>query len=728
MNIFRIILILTVLATVIGSQECQSQWVTFTSANTSGVQANSVRKIRRDPNGNIWFATENGLFMRNSQNGTWTRYHQTANGIGSNQVNDIFISSGGTVVLATDNGISIRSGSTFNNIGVADGLPSPIVTGVSWANTSQYWVCTYGGGIARRLGNALSGYTFSIYSTATGLPTNFYRCVFRASTGQLWFGTSNHGIVERVNGDWIQHTMDDGLAGNTILDIIEDGSGTLWLACTGGLTRLVGGEWESITASEGLHSTNYFTVADMGNGEVWAGGENGIDILLNGQPVGHISSSDGLNSNAVSAICRESTDRVWAGHLELGASMKDSGIWLNMSSGRGLSSNSIYSNPVVVGDNIHFGTHGITTYDGVNWLRNGFSMSQSISQLWGTDDGRLWASGYSTYGFTFSGGWSNQTKPDNNTFGLPMLSFSNGTQWYCASDGVYRRNQWGEMTKFLSDTHLTGFRPRNIMADRHGTIWIISENGLCRYEGLQWQCYEVPDVPKDKLVLHPTSLAISPQGNPMFVAHKTKLGTTMPGFYIVELRAIVNHRLYHTLHSIDDWGNASSNIKLASDSSGGIWIAGSDLNTSTAPACIQFTSSGEVHRHYRTDGIASNMIRGMLDDGNGYMWLTTDAGVSRAPLLALSSHETVSIPSTGSSMSVYPNPSRDFFTIELKSNHAVDELVVTDMKGSEILRLPISLTPYQNSRVHLDLGMLPRGMFLLTPSKSPELTTRIVIN
>jgi len=725
----RSILILMLLAAVLDSRECISQWVTFTSANTSGIQANSVNKIRKALNGNLWFATENGLFFRDVHQSTWTRYHNTGNGIPSNLVNDVFVSPSGGIVIATDNGVSIRSTSSFVNIGVEHGLPSPYVTGITGSNTTQFWVCTYGGGIAQRTGSPSAGYNFTVYSTSTGLPTNFYRCAFRASSGQLWFGTSNHGIIQRVNTAWTQYTTEDGLAGNTILDIIEIGSGNLWLAGTGGLSRRVNNQWESITTAQGLHSSTYYSLVSMDNGEIWAGGENGIDILINGQPAQYISNADGLNSNAVSAICRESTGRVWAGHPGLGASFRENGVWRDMSRTTGLASNFIYSSPVAIDGEIHFGTQGLTTYDGLNWIRNGYQPSNvAPTQMWKTDEGRLWAAGNNFFGFKHASGWSHQLKPDSKTFGLPMTSEGDNTQWYCATDGVYRRNQWGETTKFHTDTHLSGLSPKNILRDKQGRIWIISENGLCVFHNSTWRCHEVPNRLKEKFVLLPTSLALSPAGNPMFIARKTTLGTSLPGYYILELRELLNHRLFQTLHFIDEWETASTNLILASDSSGGIWAARRANNASTAAACMQFAASGETFRHYRTDGIASNRVTGMLDDGNGYMWLTTDAGVSRAPLLALPSPEPLPVSSARSAMSVYPNPSRDFVTIELKSKYANDELVVMDMTGSEVMRIPISLTPHQNCSVQLDLGMLPKGLFLLAPLKSPELTTRIVIN
>jgi ligand-binding sensor domain-containing protein len=610
---------------------------------------------------------------------------------------------------------------------VADGLPSPFVQGISGISATTFWAATYGGGIVQQV-NGMRTY----HSTATALPTDYFRCVFRSTDGAAWFGSVNHGVLRFYNGAWAQYTVDDGLAGNTVLAITQDAQNAVWLAGPGGLSRLLDGQWEAIQTADGAHSSVYHCLEKMPNGQLWAGGDNGIDVFADGEHVEHITVADGLNGNSVTALLSDAQSRIWTGYAENGASFRQNGIWHDKGWGTGLSSKWVSAMAVDEQGHVHFGTQKMTYFDGHNWLNygvtNGYNLG-SANQMWRTDDGRLWAANANSYAVNVGDEWQWYAKPFVAN-GSAMLTESNGTKWYCHVNGVYRESALSELTLFEKDAHLRGMVPENIMADSSDRIWVISTAGLCLWNGDGWECHEAPSSPKETYVLQPRSLAVSPDGNPMFVARKSKMGQFLPNHFVVELRPLMNKRKFVDRYEIADWASYPyhNDFRLTSDTYRGIWLACRQPFTASAPVCIQFRESGEIIRHDWTNGLPSKQITSMMDDGQGYMWVcSNDEGVSRAPLLALGAADG-QIKSPKATMAhVYPNPSGGLFTLEYTPSVAHTELTVHDLMGRRLLALPLTLIPRNVNAVQIDLGMLPSGTYLLRTAEQDHLPTRIVI-
>ncbi len=69
-----------------------------------------------------------------------------------------------------------------------------------------------------------------------GLPDMKVECVYEDSRGVLWVGTHNRGLVRYDGDDFQAFTTREGLSGDGVYSIIEDESGTLWIATDRGLS------------------------------------------------------------------------------------------------------------------------------------------------------------------------------------------------------------------------------------------------------------------------------------------------------------------------------------------------------------------------------------------------------------------------------------------------------------------------------------------------------------
>jgi ligand-binding sensor domain-containing protein len=60
---------------IAGLYTAEAQWVNFSMESTAGIAANTVRDIVKGNSGDLWFATENGVFRNVGGDNAWVAYH-----------------------------------------------------------------------------------------------------------------------------------------------------------------------------------------------------------------------------------------------------------------------------------------------------------------------------------------------------------------------------------------------------------------------------------------------------------------------------------------------------------------------------------------------------------------------------------------------------------------------------------------------------------------------------
>jgi len=112
------------------------------------------------------------------------------------------------------------------------------------------------------------------------------RCLHEDKSGLFWVGTQDGGLLlfDRASGSYERFTTVEGLPSNTVLRILEDKRGNLWLSTYNGLSKFKGPErkFRNFTPSDGLQSTQYsFNAAlALSSGEFLFGGIRGFNIFF----------------------------------------------------------------------------------------------------------------------------------------------------------------------------------------------------------------------------------------------------------------------------------------------------------------------------------------------------------------------------------------------------------------------------------------------------------------
>ena len=120
-------------------------------------------------------------------------------------------------------------------------------------------------------------YVTTVWGTEQGLPQNSVNAMLQDHEGYLWLGT--FGGLARFDGD--RFTVFDsantpGLGGARILGLFESRTGVLWIASTEGLIRLYNGVATAYTERNGLPSAFVRSVREDAEGKLWINTARGV--------------------------------------------------------------------------------------------------------------------------------------------------------------------------------------------------------------------------------------------------------------------------------------------------------------------------------------------------------------------------------------------------------------------------------------------------------------------
>ena len=297
------------------------EWAAWTQSD--GLSRNGVWAVATDHVGNAWVGTDGGLSIFDAL-GHLTHSWTNANGMIGDRVVAVVAGPNGFFYAGTDAGaISAfnSKGDLEQNYGAASGLTATQVHAMAFDHEGRLWVVGAGG-------------CFRSHSLAH----------------------TNHLVFDRIS---IPATGND----TTFRDVSIDGEDAVWIASTQGLHHLVNRSWTTLTEQDGLKSHNLGLVSQV-KGGVWIGYRDALGMtFLSQDPTGvslrHVTSSNGLHSDAVYAVAADHKGRVWVS-TDMGVDVYDAGKWSHLSSENGIVWNDTDSLALHVddADDVWIGTSG----------------------------------------------------------------------------------------------------------------------------------------------------------------------------------------------------------------------------------------------------------------------------------------------------------------------------------------------------------------------------------
>jgi ligand-binding sensor domain-containing protein len=562
---------------------------------------NEIRAMHEDSSGVLWIGTFfGGLNKYDPATERFTNYRNipgNPQSLSHNNVRAIYEDQSGILWIGTDDGLNQfdRTTETFTRFQhVADqsnSLSGNVVNAIYKDRTRVLWVGTNAGLNALVLGNNGALPTFKHYrhdpADRQSLSNDAVNSIYEDRAGAFWIGTQNglnrliHTAGAKSSPSFIRYRNDprspNSLSHNDVRVIFEDQAGTLWLGTNGGGLNLFDREQEIFTRYQndphGPTSISYnqvYAICEDRSGIIWLGTYGGgANKAVNRRKPFALYRPDPNNPNSLPQ------EIVWAFYED-----ENGVLWI--------------------------GTHGggLTRFDRKDNL-------------------------YTNY-------QHNPADPNSLSHNIVRLIYpargDSSVLWIGTHGGGLNRfdTKTGKVTSYLYDpkdsTSISHDELRSIYEDFSGNLWIGTNGG-----GLNKLVASAKSSPKFIRYRHnpnnPASLSNDfvrvIYEDPQEAGEVLWIGTQGGGLNKFDR---CTETFTHYRADADNPNNLNNDyiLCLHADRTGVFWLGtwGGGLN--------RFDRDKGVLASYTTrEGLPNNEVYGMLEDGDGNLWISTNGGLSR---------------------------------------------------------------------------------------------------
>lgn len=250
-----------------------------------------IQHILFVPNGNIFFSTYSGLFVKQKSK---IKRIWHLNGV---ETNHCLLSRDDKVIISTANGL-YHSDLSGNLLKAYQKHSNLRVIKTIEDKEGSLWSGTYRNGLFQIIDNA-----FLTYTVDQGLATNSIGSVCQLKDGSLLIGSINGKINRFNNGRISNYPIKTSLHGNKIYSITEDSKGNVWVCSyIGVIKKMPNGKEILYNTSNGLLGKLNRMAFEDSKGNIWIGTRaNGIS-KFNGKEWTYLNKSNGLSSNFILGI------------------------------------------------------------------------------------------------------------------------------------------------------------------------------------------------------------------------------------------------------------------------------------------------------------------------------------------------------------------------------------------------------------------------------------------
>jgi PAS domain S-box-containing protein len=594
-----------------------------------GLPTEQVLRIFEDSRGFLWFGTSDGLARYDSHEFRVFRPDpKDPHSLGNGNVADIQEDAQGNLWIATLGGLDLwhRDTEQFSHFrhdpANTTSLSDDGIRSLLLDQDGSLWVGTAGAGLNHF--DPRSGRCERFMpepSRSDSLSAASIYCLFRDRKGQIWIGTGNGGLnwFDPHTGRFRVYAHDPGdprsLSHNHVSAIDEDAEGYLWVGTDEGISRLDPERrfFERLTAnvddSGALQSRIVDAVMVDREGRVWVGTDGGglsrFDAATrkfihyrHSKYAGHTLASD-----VVRTIFQDRVGDYWIGHFPAGVSHADR-----------------LAAPFQVFRSLPGETNTLSDEHVMSFLED------PSGDLWvGTDNGGL------NHWHQATGRWTSYRHDphDPRSLGaksaLTLLRDYRGQLWVGTWGGGLDRFEpdTGTFRHYLPDparsNSLGNPQVWRLLEDRQHQLWVAtSGGGLDRY------------LPDEDAFIHYRHDPANPRSlNSDYVSSLllTRDGTLWVGTTEGLARWVPPTQSWDRFQSqLGESGTLSSKdiIDLIEDRERMIWVStgGGGLNR-LDPHTARFDN-------FRTaDGLPSDVLRGILEDDDGMLWIASNQGLAR---------------------------------------------------------------------------------------------------
>lgn len=436
------------------------------------------------------------------------------------------------------------------------GLPHNSVLSVLQTRDGYLWLGT-------QLG--LARFDGARFTTFDPLKGEGVRCLYQTRDGTLWIGGEKKGLVRFKDGEFVLSPVP---ANAPVKTMLEDSKHVLWIGTTNGLARYENGLCTWFTSSNGLPSSVVLALCEDGEDNLWIGTTDGLIRYKTGFQE-TFNDQNGLPDNSIRTLGCDRKGYLWIGTGGGGIVRLHNGKFNRFSTKEGLPDNFITAIFADSRGELWVGTMGGLC----RWFGNRFVQEYNN-------------------GVTFEAVYS-------------LAEDSEGSIWTGTKEGL---NQL-RVKAFNSYTTQQGIPHNNVMAvyeDRHGTIWTPTwGGGLCGLKDGTISIFNSTNSPLPSVLLS---------------VHETRDGSLWIGsdygFGLFQYK----DETFTAYKQKDGFVDSAVRV-ICEDKAGHLWLGTS--------AGLYLRRDRAFRRFTTEDGIAGNTIRAIYEDRDGNLWIGTNDGLTR---------------------------------------------------------------------------------------------------
>lgn len=593
--------------------------------NAQGLSQSTVYSIYKDKYGFMWFGTGDGLNRYDGYKFTVYRSDpKNPHTLRSNQVNVIMEDKEGNLWVGTNNGsLSLydRDKDHFINF-IADeknphALSNGNVNSIFEDSYGNFWVGTYKGLNQFDHKTKRSVQYKSIPGNNKSILGDEIQCIYQDSKGHLWVSTAN--ALNLFDYKTKTFTRFPCIESDTstfkfklIKGMVEDKKGRLWFASSGGISYLnrANGQFVNYRHQDGnpnslAHDITYSIIAE-GSDTLWVGTEYGLSLMristgtftnFRNDP----ADENSLATNSTRALFLDDQKVFWVATFTGGINKYDRNL-SQFNSFKSGNSNASLSFRVV--------TSFAERQDGRVWV--------------GTDGGGLNLFDPATNKFThFKHDRNNKNGLAINSVLTVMQSkktpylwigtYGKGVERLDPVTGVFKHYPQGNGPENVSD-----FAVYALLEDRRGNIWVgMNGGGVNIIDGKTGKVTTryLPDTIGGKSI----------SGNVVRCFYEDAEGQIWIGTYSMGI-SVYNPATQKFRYYSDSNSRLSNAViySIAGDHEGNIWVGtlGGGINKFDK-------KTGQFTAYTEKDGLCNNLVNKVIEDDKGYIWISTNNGLSR---------------------------------------------------------------------------------------------------
>src|SRR5579883_3265370 len=560
-----------------------SQYTRTVWTQAQGLPQDTVRAITQTPDGYLWLGTNEGLARFDGYE--FATFTKDRAALPTNPISTLWAARNGDLWIGTAAGLGLYSGGQFRTFTEKDRIPSGTVTSITEDREGVIWMAV-GGRLVR-----LVGKTFEAYGQADLAPVQSVQAVYGDREGQLWIGGIG-GVVKYAGHRFAPVLGPRDLHGNMITSILRDSRGT-WMAGINGMLLLrPDGSLRRFTTKDGLPNVFILALCEDRSGNLWVGTYGGLSRLQGDRFVSP-ARDDKEDRDWVWSVFEDREGDLWVGANSALIRFRDD-LFTMYGRPEGLPSDE----PTVVHQDA-FGQMWIGYHD------SGLvAFSPGAGQKAGTGPAQL----------KNPNGRPNESRLYTTQDGLPsnemfaLRDARNGDLLIASRGGVSRFHQ-GKFLNYTVPDPVVRTVVYDVLEDARGHLWAAAASGVYEFDGRKWRV----TTPLHGSGMFASSLAKGRDGS-------IWAGTLGNGLWRISGIGPSAAKKFTPAEGFE----ANDVRSLYLDDEGSLWIG------SQGGGLVAFRA-GVFHHFSARDGLLSDTIAHVEEDGQGRLWLSTPRGICRVP-------------------------------------------------------------------------------------------------